>query len=434
MHGFAKTRKFNLLVSQDIATQLSQTVDQYRQAVSFYLQVFQEHQEILGNGEWLKIAEHLTHTTRRNPSPRYDFDSQFSIYPSGLRRAAISEAYGSACSWRSNYLKWQAEKEKHELKNKQREAAGKRPIPFVKHPPQYPKECHRWPSFYGTEYELLDDHHVMLKLFTGVDHVYRKVTLLEHLAVPEGYMIGSPTLVHKAWGWELHFPIGLQKKLSLTKIAEQFFMPGFLFCSVDLGINNHVCMTIQDAKGRVYATKLISGASDIHLRKRYLEKIVRLQKQTKTIPDGERFASDLWDKIGNFDDDIAHQVSRQIVNFAKEHGAIVIVFEHLTNLKPEKGTKSHWLNRKLGYWLKARIFKYTRYKALHAGILTSRVNPKHTSARCPYCGYLTIIRYTPGQRKGVKLARCTNCGTHGVNSDFVGSLGIGTKFRLRYTA
>ena len=99
MHGFAKTRKFNLLVSQDIATQLSQTVDQYRQAVSFYLQVFQEHQEILGNGEWLKIAEHLTHTTRRNPSPRYDFDSQFSIYPSGLRRAAISEAYGSACSW-----------------------------------------------------------------------------------------------------------------------------------------------------------------------------------------------------------------------------------------------------------------------------------------------------------------------------------------------
>ncbi len=122
------------------------------------------------------------------------------------------------------------------------------------------------------------------------------------------------------------------------------------------------------------------------------------------------------------------------MNFAKEYDATVIVFEHLTNLKPEKGTKSHRLNRKLGYWLKARIFKYTRYKALHAGILTSRVNPKYTSVRCPYCGFVTIERYTPGQKRGVKLARCTNCKTRDVNSDFVGSLGIGTKFRLRYTA
>jgi IS605 OrfB family transposase len=434
MHGFAKTRMFNLLVSQGVAAQFDQTVEQYRQVVSFYLNVFQEHQEILGNGEWLKITEHLTHTTRRNPLPRYDFDLQFPNYPSGMRRAAISEAYGSACSWGSSYLKWQTEKEKHEIKNRQRELAGKHPILFVKHPPQYPSDCRSWPSFYGTECKILDDHHVKVKLFIGGDYTYRKVALLESLTVPEGYLSGSPTLVHKAWGWELHFPIGLQKRLNLIKIDEQFFLPGFLFCSVDLGINNHAVLTIQDAKGRVYATKFISGGKDIHLRKRLLEKIVRLQKQTKSIPEGERFAKDLWDKISNFNNDIAHQVSRQIVNFAKEHGATVIVFEHLTNLKPEKGAKSHWLNRKLGYWLKARIFEYNQYKALHASILTSRVNPKYTSARCPYCGYLTIKRYTPSHKRGVKLARCTNCRTHGVNSDFVGSMGIGAKFRLRYAA
>ena len=359
MHGFAKTRKYTLLITPDIASQFEQTVSQYRQVVVLYLQVYQEHQEILGHDKWLKMTEHLTHATRHNLLPKYDFDAQFPIYPSGLRRAAISEAYGSACSWRSSYRKWQAEKENHEIKNRKREAANKRPILFTAHPPQYPRECHSGPSFYNTECKILDEHHIKIKLFTGESHTYRKVTLLEPLTVPDGYMAGSPALVHKAWGWELHIPVGLQKKLSLVKIADQFFLPNFLFCSVDLGINNHAVMTIQDAKGRVYATKFISGAEDIHLRKRYLEKIIRLQKQTKTIPEGERFASDLWDKVSNFNNDIAHQVSRQIVNFAKEYDATVIVFEHLTNLKPEKGTKSHRLNRKLGYWLKKRGYSNT---------------------------------------------------------------------------
>ena len=229
-------------------------------------------------------------------------------------------------------------------------------------------------------------------------------------------------------------PVCLKKKLYLKKIIDQFHQPGFRFCSVDLGINNHAVMTIRDAEGRVLATEIISGARDSHLRKRYLEKIARLQRKTGTIPDDERFAKDLWDKVSNFNDDLAHQVSRRIVNFAKDHGATVIVFEHLENLKPEKGTRSHRMNRKLGHWVKARIFNYTQYKALHAGILTSRVSPRNTSSKCPYCGFLAIERYTPGKIGGVKLTRCTNCGVGGMNSDFVGSLGIGRTFILRQKA
>jgi IS605 OrfB family transposase len=281
---------------------------------------------------------------------------------------------------------------------------------------------------------MLDEHHVLFKLFTGRADVYRKVALLAPLVAPEGYAAGSPSLVRKAWGWELHVPVALKQRLYLQKISNQFHKPGFRFCSVDLGINNHAVMTIQDAEGRVLATEIISGARDSHLRKRYLEKIARLQRKTGTIPDDERFAKDLWDKVSNFNDDLAHQVSRRIVNFAKDHGATVIVFEHLENLKPEKGTRSHRMNRRLGHWVKARIFNYTQYKALHAGILTSRVSPRNTSSKCPYCGFLAIERYTPGKIGGVKLARCTNCGVGGMNSDFVGSLGIGRTFILRQKA
>jgi IS605 OrfB family transposase len=150
------------------------------------------------------------------------------------------------------------------------------------------------------------------------------------------------------------------------------------------------------------------------------------------IPEGERFAKDLWNKVSNLNNNIAHKVSRQIVDFAASHGAKVIVFEHLDNLKPEKGTKSHWLNRKLGHWVKGRVFRYTQYKGLHAGIVTSRVSPKGTSSRCPYCGYHTIERYTPGKERGVDLARCTNCGIRDINADFIGTLGIGRNFRLKH--
>ncbi len=106
------------------------------------------------------------------------------------------------------------------------------------------------------------------------------------------------------------------------------------------------------------------------------------------------------------------------MNFAKKHGAAVVVLERLDNLKPEQGTRSRWLNRKLGHWVKARIFRYTRYKALPAGIYIQG-EPEGHIRRYPYCGFLAIERYTPGKPGGVKLARCTNCGVGDINSDFV---------------
>ncbi|NPV27226.1 MAG: hypothetical protein HPY81_07235 [Firmicutes bacterium] len=72
-------------------------------------------------------------------------------------------------------------------------------------------------------------------------------------------------------------------------------------CAVDLGLKHHAVMTVQDAEGRVQATEFISGAKDNHFRKRYLEKIVRLQKKTRIIPEGERFAVNIWDKTKNLD-------------------------------------------------------------------------------------------------------------------------------------
>lgn len=436
LHGFTKTFRYNLLMPASAEEQAACTIMQYRQVVSYYLQVFQEHQEIIGHSQWLKMAETLTHRTGKNPHPIYPFDEGFPNLPSGFRRNAIAEAHGKALAWKTSYKKWEERKRRHEERNARRIAAGKKPIEFTERPPQYPKDNSCWLCYYSTEYEWLDSKHILLKMFNGKSYVYRKIALLQPFSVPPGYAAGSPVLVKKATGWELHVPIVRVERLNLKKIKALVRDPSLKVCLVDLGINRHAVITIQDTEGRVYAVKFISAAKDNHLRKRYLEKIVKLQSQTGIIPEGERFAKYLWDKISNLNDDIAHRVSREIVDFAKHHGAKIIAFEYLDNLKPSKGSKSHWLNQKFNHWVKGRIFRYTRYKALHVGVITCRVSPKDTSSRCPYCEMLTVKRYNKGRDgkeiKGVDLAKCTNCGVHDINSDFVGSLGIGAAFRLKY--
>ena len=54
------------------------------------------------------------------------------------------------------------------------------------------------------------------------------------------------------------------------------------------------------------------------------------------------------------------------------------------------------------YWMKGRIFRYSRYKAWNEGIVTCRVNPKHTSRECALC-HQEVARYHAGQpeEKGI---------------------------------
>lgn len=60
LHGFIKTLRFNLLMPVKVEEQASCTTTLYRKVVSYYLQVFQDHQNLIGHSRWLKMAENLT--------------------------------------------------------------------------------------------------------------------------------------------------------------------------------------------------------------------------------------------------------------------------------------------------------------------------------------------------------------------------------------
>jgi putative transposase len=145
--------------------------------------------------------------------------------------------------------------------------------------------------------------------------------------------------------------------------------------------------------------------------------------------------ADLWAKIRNYDENLSHLVSTRIVQFALRHGASVLVFEHLGNLKPEHGKYSKRNNQKRAFWLKSCIFNYAKYKAYNVGILISRVSPRNTSRTCYKCGS-SVARYNEGKKPegyytGAPLSKCTVCDRRD-NSDRNVSLEIGNKFFERY--
>jgi putative transposase len=208
-------------------------------------------------------------------------------------------------------------------------------------------------------------------------------------------------------------------------------------CAVDLNITTHLAVcTILTVEGTVIATRFIKGGKQLHgLRKRQLGRIARNRSKTGIIAAGEQDNAALWAKIRALDEDSAHQVSQRIVEFAKQHRATILVFEHLGHFKPHKGKYSHRGNEKRSYWLRGKMYHYSTYKAWNEHIVTCRVSPRNTSRACARCGGL-VARYDAGKpaegyTPGAPLVYCPQCFMHG-NSDRNASIVIGKRLLARY--
>lgn len=87
-----------------------QTVEIYRNAVSFFINVCDNEWDALGplkNLERCRKLEELTLQTKKNRNPKYDFNEKFYKTPSYLRRSAINTATGCYSSYYSNLKNWE---------------------------------------------------------------------------------------------------------------------------------------------------------------------------------------------------------------------------------------------------------------------------------------------------------------------------------------
>ena len=408
----------------------------FNRVMQFYFDVIQAHTGVLdlGNMDALRALEQLTHATESRPNPVMSLSNAVQEdIPAMFRRAAINAALGSARSFYGNLERYRRRKEKAEAKAARK---GKKARQFKDRPPVPPRTWNKSAVLYAGMHKERTGSSICIKLWTGTCWSWVRVGLIGR-NIPEGFDAGSPQLVRKGNKWSLHTPIEkkFQSPLSIKKQIET--NPDFKVCAIDLNMDGALAVcTIKDAKGSVLATKFIGdGQRASGFRKRLFNRIAKKRSQTGIIQGGVQDNADLWAKIRNYDENLSHLVSTRIVQFALQHGASVVVFEHLGNLKPDKGKYSKRSNQKRAFWMKSRIFKYAKYKAYNMGVLTSRVNPRNTSRTCYKCGG-SVARYNVGEKPegyqmGAPLSKCTVCERND-NADRNASLEIGNKFFERH--
>jgi putative transposase len=399
----------------------------FNQVASFYFDVIQAHEMVLDHPqkEALTILERLTHATKKNPNPVMPLQAIAKDVPAMFRRAAINAALGSARSFFSHLKKWRARKEKALARGKK----------WSERPPVPPRAWNKSVPFYAGQWRERTASSIRLKVWTGSNWSWIKVRITGR-EVPSDAEIGSSSLICHGKQWWLHTPVETLLS-SPAKISKQVRSNGETkICAIDLNLGEHIAVcTIQTVEGTILATQFIGGGRAISgFRKHQLGWIARNRRKTGILAKGEQDNVTLWRKIQQRDEDLAHQVSARIVQFASTHGATILAFEHLGSLKPEKGRYSHRGNSKRAFWMKGRIFRYTKYKAWAQAIITSRINPRNTSRECAQChGF--VVRYQDGQAAqgyttGAPLVLCQACHMHG-NADRNASLVIGQRLIAR---
>ncbi len=231
------------------------------------------------------------------------------------------------------------------------EAKGKK---FHERPPVPPRTWNKSATLYAGMWKERSRSSMVLKVWTGTCWSWVKVRITGR-ELPTDAELGSPQLIRNGNRWWLHTPIEKQFK-SPGKIEKQVATnPETKICAVDLNINENIAVcTIQTVKGSILATTFIGGG-------------------------------------------------RRISGFRKK----------LLGRIPERGKYSRRSNTKRAFWIKGRIFRYAKYKAWNAGIITSRVSPRNTSQECARC-HAQVFRYEAGQEAsgytpGAPLVLCHEC-------------------------
>lgn len=115
--------------------------------------------------------------------------------------------------------------------------------------------------------------------------------------------------------------------------------------------------------------------------------------------------------------DVNHQVSRQLVDLARQYPHPVLALEKLDGIR-DRVRGSRRFNRMVSSWAFRQLVDFIEYKAAKAGVRVVYVDPRKTSRTCPKCGHATRAN-----RPEQSHFRCVACGYQG-NADVVASLNI----------
>lgn len=197
-------------------------------------------------------------------------------------------------------------------------------------------------------------------------------------------------------------------------------------CAVDLGIRHLGVATIRKGNNLI-ATKFLKlkGLSLAHIAEH--QKVLRHGRGLRGKPiKGEESFVDFQKHITNMGEDRAKKGAHEIVSFAYENSADIIVLENLkgfiANATYEKG-----INKAMARWNRGNLVKWIKQTAQYYGIGVIEVDAFYSSRLCAKCG-APGVRYAiknglPEREWVGKLFACYECG-YRVNADFNASLNL----------
>ena len=394
----------------NINSALDDTVNVYREAVSYIVDVINSNWSIisiLNSKEKNNYAEKLIHKTKKNENPAYpDFDKLFYKLPSYLRRSAIQDAIGIVSSYKSNLVNYKAEKY-DTISN------GKK---FSKKPPRLNLKHFKAPALYkGNMYNRISRNEAEIKVFKNNDWVWEKVKLREqdikYIENNCSYMKEfSPMLIKSGRKYYLQFSYEKEVELTKAKVKDQIII------AIDLGINTSAVCSAMTSEGTIIGREFINQPREKDHQSHLLNRLRSKQKETGKVFKMPR----VWNKINNLNTQIINDTANKVIEFALKHDADVIVFEYLSF----KGKKYGNNKAKLQMWAKREIQEKIKHKAHLNGMRYRRVNARNTSILA-YDGSGAVVR----DEDNAKL--CTFSTGKRYNADLNASYNIGARYFIR---
>ncbi|QSZ26843.1 IS200/IS605 family element transposase accessory protein TnpB [Aceticella autotrophica] len=357
-----KTVKFKIKTADK---SFSDTISIYNKALSYIINAVDNEWDTVSTlstvKKQLNYMEKLIHNTKKNKA-KYDFDDRFYKFPSYLRRAAAAEALGAVKSYYSNLKNYLDKKVQYEAKNKV----------LKEKPPVLGMERYSYPVFYKDNvFERTGNNTAKIKVYKNNDWVWHDIEFktknLEHRDMAN-FKEMNPMLVKSGKKYYLHFTYKKTVKLNKTPLKDRTII------SVDLGLTNSAVCSAMKHDGTVIGRLFINQPIE---KDRLLHEINKLAKAQRISGIGRK--PNLWRKINNLSKQIINDTVHQIIKFAVDYNADVIVFEYLGKLKL-KGNYARKMRIKLQYWAKQKIQNKVHDMAHSYGIHLSWVNPKNTSA------------------------------------------------------
>ena len=382
-----------------------QTVEIYRNAVSFFIDVCDKEWDVLEslkNIERCSYIEKITLITKAHPNVKYNFNEKFYKMPTYLRRSAINTATGCYSSYHSNLKNW----EEKSVGNKPRLQLDRNVMPTL---------------YKDNMYIRTDDNTARIKIFHKNDWVWLDVELnyqdvkyiKNHCKFKKEYV---PTLKKQGKCWYLVFPFEDKVEFQKVDIQDQ------IICAVDLGLNNNATCSIMQSDGTVVGRKFVNLATE----KDHLYKA--LNRVRKSQQNGARKCPTLWKHVNDLNTDISRKTAKEIIEFAVLYNADVIVFEYLDTQGKKKGKGK----QKLALWRKQEIQKLVEHKAHILGIRISHICAWNTS-RLAFDGSGKVERGTYIQNGVEKYnySICTFPNGKQYHCDLNASYNIGARYFIR---